>query len=133
MKGFVRLRARKISYLKDNNYEDKNSKGTKKCVMKRKLKFQDYKTCLIILKINHLEKSKIDEDSLEEFIKNNKPILEVKLDVDLEIRIRFKSEKHNLFTEKIKKITLSSIDDKRIQSIESKETYAYGMNKNLFF
>ena len=133
MKGFVRLRARKISYLKDNNYEDKNSKGTKKCVMKRKLKFQDYKTCLIILKINHLEKSKIDEDSLEEFIKNNKPILEVKLDVDLEISIRFKSEKHNLFTEKTKKITLSSIDDKRIQSIESKETYAYGMNKNLFF
>ena len=133
MKGFVRLRARKISYLKDNNYEDKNSKETKKCVMKRKPKFQDYKTCLIILKINHLEKSKIDEDSLEEFIKNNKPILEVKLDVDLEIRIRFKSEKHNLFTEKTKKITLSSIDDKRIQSIESKETYAYGMNKNLLF
>ena len=133
MKGFVRLRARKINYLKDKNYEDKNSKGTKKCVMKRKLKFQDYKTCLIILKINHLEKSKIDEDSLEEFIKINKPILEVKLDVDLEIRIRFISEKHDLFTEKIKKITLSSIDDKRIQSIESKETYAYGMNKNLFF
>ena len=133
MKGFVRLRARKINYLKDKNYEDKNSKGTKKCVMKRKLKFQDYKTCLIILKINHLEKSKIDEDSLEEFIKINKPILEVKLDVDLEIRIRFISEKHDLFTKKIKKITLSSIDDKRIQSIESKETYAYGMNKNLFF
>ena len=35
MKGFVRLRARKISYLKDNNYKDKNSKGTKKCHEKK--------------------------------------------------------------------------------------------------
>ena len=36
------------------------------------------------------------------------------------------------FIEKIKKIALRLIDDKRIQSIESIETYAYGMNKNLF-
>ena len=37
MKEFVGLRAKKYSYLKDNNDEDKKAKGTKKCVKKRKL------------------------------------------------------------------------------------------------
>ena len=44
---------------------------------------------------------------------------------------RFKSESHNVFTEEIKKITLSSNDDKRIQSIDLIETYAYGTNNDL--
>ena len=78
------LRAKRYSYLKDNNDEDKKAKGTQKCVMKRKLKFQDYKNCLEAAqfenKINHLEKNNIDVDSLKEdqkeFIKNNKLILE---------------------------------------------------------
>ena len=38
-KGFVRLRSKTYSYLKDNNNEDKKAKGTKKCVIKIKLKF----------------------------------------------------------------------------------------------
>ena len=46
MKEFVGLRAKTYSYLKDNKGEDKKAKGTKKYVIKRKLKFQDYKTCL---------------------------------------------------------------------------------------
>ena len=46
MKEFVGLRAKTYSYLKDNNDEDKKTKGTKRCVIKRKLKFQDYKKCL---------------------------------------------------------------------------------------
>ena len=46
MKEFVGLRAKIYSYLKDNNDEDKKAKGTKKCVIKRKLKFEDYKNCL---------------------------------------------------------------------------------------
>ena len=37
---------------------------------------------------------------------------------------RFKSKRHNVFTEKINKIALSSTDDKRMQSIDSIETYA---------
>ena len=41
MQEFVGLRAKTHSYLKDNNDEDKNAKGTKKCVTKRELKFQD--------------------------------------------------------------------------------------------
>ena len=44
MNTFVELRAKIYSYLKDNNDEDKKAKGTEKCVIKRKLKFQDYKT-----------------------------------------------------------------------------------------
>ena len=33
------LRAKAFSYLKDSNYKDKKAKDTKKCAMKRKLKF----------------------------------------------------------------------------------------------
>ena len=51
MKGFVGLREKAYRYLKDNNDEDKKSKDTKKCVIKRKLKFQDYKNCLEVAQI----------------------------------------------------------------------------------
>ena len=62
----------------------KKQKAKKICVIKRKLKFQDYKhfleaATLIENKINHLAKKYIDADSPEEdqkeFIKNNKLIL----------------------------------------------------------
>ena len=43
----------------------------------------------------------------------------------------FKIEKHDVFTEIINKIALSLSDDKRMQSIDSMETYAYGMSKDL--
>ena len=46
MKEFVGLRAKTYSYLKDNNDEDEKAKGTKMCVIKRKLKFEDYRNCL---------------------------------------------------------------------------------------
>ena len=100
------------------------------CGIKTKLKFEDCKNCLEVTqienKINNLEIIKIDVDSLKkdqkEFIKNNKLILKT--------QERFKNEKHNVFTEDINKITLSSNDDKRMQLIDSIETYAYGMNEN---
>ena len=38
---------------------------------------------------------------------------------------------HNVFIEEVNKIALSWNDDKRIQSIHSIETYAYGTSKNL--
>ena len=79
MKEFVGLRAKTCSYLKDNNDEDKKAKGTKKCVINRELKFEDYKNCLeaaqIENKISHLEENNIDVESPNEFIKNNKLIL----------------------------------------------------------
>ena len=62
-------------------------------------------------------------DSIKEFMRNNKSILK--------IQQRFKSERHNAFIEEINKIALSSNDDKRMQSINLKETYAYGTSKDL--
>ena len=43
---FVELRLKTYSYLIDDGSEDKKVKGTKKCVVKRKLKFENYKNCL---------------------------------------------------------------------------------------
>ena len=43
---FVGLRADIYSYLIDDGSEDKKAKGTKKYVIKRKLKLENYKNCL---------------------------------------------------------------------------------------
>ena len=51
----------------------------------------------------------------------------------LKLQQRFKSERHNVFTEVINKIALSSNDDKRMQSIDLTETYAYGMSKDVIY
>ena len=60
MEECVGLRVKTYSYLKDKNDKDKKAKGTKKCIIKSKLKFEDYKNCLeavqIENKINHREK-----------------------------------------------------------------------------
>ena len=104
---------------------------TQKSVIKRKLKFENYKNCLeatqLENKINHLEKNKIDIDRIKEnhkqFIKNNTSVLKTQQ--------RFKSERYNIFTEESKKIALSSNDDKIMLSIDSIETYAYGTRKDL--
>ena len=62
MTEFVTLRPKTYSYLTDDCEEDKKAKGTKKCVIKRRLKFSDYKDCLlnneIILKSHQRFKSK---------------------------------------------------------------------------
>ena len=57
----------------------------------------------------------------KEFIRKNKLILKTQQ--------RIESEKHNVFTEEINKIALSSNDDKKIQSIDSIEAHAYGRSK----
>ena len=96
MKEFVGLRAKAYIYFKDNNDKDKRAKGTKKCAIKRNLKFQDYKNCFEAVQIenniNHLEEIKIQADRLKEgqkeFVKNNKLILKTQQ--------RFKSEKDNV-------------------------------------
>ena len=74
MTEFVALRAKPYSYLTDDCKEDKKGKGTKKCVIKRRLKFNDYKYCLL----------------------NNEVILKPQQ--------RFKSERHNVYTEEVNKI-----------------------------
>ena len=47
MTKFVVLRSKTYSYLTDDCEEDKKAKGAKKCVIKRRLKFSDYKDCLL--------------------------------------------------------------------------------------
>ena len=51
--------------------------------------------------------------------------------VILKAQQRFKSETHNVFTEVINKIALSSNDDKITQSIDLIDSYAYGTSKDL--
>ena len=61
MKQFLGWIAKTYSYLKDNNDNGKKAKGTKVCVIKRKIKFQDYENCLeasqVEKKINDLGKN----------------------------------------------------------------------------
>ena len=42
---------------------------------------------------------------------------------------RFKSYNHDVYTEKVNKIALSSNDDKRIQTSDRITTYPYGASK----
>ena len=44
---FVTLRPTTYSYLTDDGKEDKRTKGTKKCVIKKMIKFNNYKKCLL--------------------------------------------------------------------------------------
>ena len=44
---------------------------------------------------------------------------------------KFKIASHNVFTEETNKVALSSNDDKRMQSIDLIQTYAYGTSKDL--
>ena len=51
---------------------------------------------------------------------NNKTILKSQL--------RFISDHHNVYTEEVNKIALSSNDDKRLETFDRVTTYPYGTN-----
>ena len=93
---FVTLRPKTYSFLTDDGKEDKKAKGTKKCVIKRIIKFNDYKKRLL----------------------NDKVILKSQQ--------RFISKKHRVYTENINKIALNNNDDKRIVSSNKISSYPYG-------
>ena len=111
--NFFGLEAKTYSYLKVDDGEYKQPKHTKKCGMKIKFKLKKK----LKYKINIQKKIKLT------LIRNNKSILK--------IQQRLKSRKHNVFTEEINKIALSSNDDKRIQSIDSIKTYACETSKDV--
>ena len=71
---FVTLRPKTYSYLTDDGKEDKKSKETKKCIIKKIIKFNDYKKCLL----------------------NDEVIFKSQQ--------RFISKKHDVYTENINKI-----------------------------
>ena len=60
---FVALRPKTYSYLTDDCKENKKAKGTKKCVIKRMIKFNDYKNCLL--------KDEVDLEVIKRMIKFN--------------------------------------------------------------
>ena len=93
---FVTLRPKTYLFLTDYGKEDKEAKGTKKCVIKKMIKFNGYKKCLL----------------------NDK--------VMLKPQQRFISKKHDVYTENINKISLSNNDDKRIVSSNKITSYSYG-------
>ena len=80
----------------DDFEEDKKAKGTKICVIKRMIRFDDYKKCLL---------------NDEVVLKSQK---------------RFKSKGHDVYTENINKIVLSSNDDKRVIAPDKITSYRYG-------
>ena len=98
MKEFCALTAKTYSYLTDDDGEVKNSKGTKKCVIKRGIMFENYKDCLF----------------------NDK--------IMLKSQQRIKSDHHKLYTEEVNKIALSSNDAQRLEIFNVIETYPYGTN-----
>ena len=51
MKEFVELTAKTYAYLMDDDSEKKKAKGTKKCLTKRRLMFENYIDCLFNNKI----------------------------------------------------------------------------------
>ena len=57
MKDFSGLIAKAYGYIKDKNDENKKAKGSKKCLIKRSLKFQDYKICFEAVQIGNKVKT----------------------------------------------------------------------------
>ena len=76
----------------------KKGKGTKKCVIQRRLMYDNFTDCLF----------------------NNKIILKSQR--------RFKSDYHEVHTDEVNKITLSSNDDKILQTLDRVTTYLHGTN-----
>ena len=75
---FVTLRPKTYSFLTDDGKEDKKAKGTKKCIIKKMIKFNDYRKCLL-----------------------NGEII-------LKSQQRFINNKHNVYTKNFNKIALSN-------------------------
>ena len=78
-----------------NKITNKKTKGTNKCIIKRRIKLKDY------------------YDSVFE----NKTIIRSQL--------RFKSDHHTVYTEEANKTAISSNDDKRIQTYDKVTAYPH--------
>ena len=96
---FVGLRSKMYSYVKDNDKGGKTAKGIKKNVIKNNIKHEDYKNVLFNNKQIHHEMKTI------------------------------RSEKHQLGSFEINKISLSCFDDKRFIHENGITSYAYGHYK----
>ena len=96
MTDFAALRSKTYSYLLDDGSDDKRAKLIKKYVIIKIMNFCDYKNCLF------------------------------KNEIILKSQQIFKSEAHNVRSEEIIKIALSSNDDKRLKTSDWIKSYPYG-------
>ena len=92
MKEFVALGPKMYSYLADDGPVGKKAKSTKRCVIKRELKFADCKNCL----------------------ENNKIVMKSQQ--------RSRREEHNVFTRKVSKTAFIVNDGKRLQTLDGVTT-----------
>ena len=93
---FVGLRAKLYSYKILDGSEDKKCKGVTKNVTKRSIQFDDYRECLFSRKEQHRKMNVI------------------------------RSQCHEIYTEEINKIVLSSDDNNRVIMAGGIHTLAYG-------
>ena len=96
MTEFVALRPKLFSYKKLDGLEEKKCKGIKKCLVKKTLTLEDYKTCLF-------------SDSTE-----------------YRSQLMFRSVKHEVHTIEVNKVALNRDDDKRISRKNGISTFARG-------
>ena len=110
MTKFLALTAKTYSFLideyTDDDYEknrivNKKAKGTKKCVVKREILFNNY--------LDSLFKNKVLYRSQQ----------------------RLRSDHHKVYTEEVNKIALSSNYHKTIQTFDKVTTYPYGTNASM--
>ena len=92
---FAAPRPKAYPYLDDDGNNHKKAKGTKKCVIKQKLMFQNFKNCLF----------------------NNKTVYRSQQ--------RFKSYNHDVDREEVNKIAISANDDKGLQICDKIATYPH--------
>ena len=85
---FIALRAKAYAYLKEDGSEHNRAKGTKICIIKRNLMFENYRESLF----------------------SNKTIIK--------LQQRFKSDHHIVHPEEVNKIARSSNNDKRLQTFD---------------
>ena len=93
---FIALRPKTYSYLTDNDQIDKKTKRTKKCIIRKMIKFDHYKKCLLNAKV---------------ILKSQQRLISTKQDVSIK---------------DVNKKALSNDDDKRIVSSNKITSYPYG-------
>ena len=107
MTKFVSLRPKLYSYEKLDGSEDKKCKGIKKCVVKKTLKFEDYKNCLF-----------------EDFTEYRDPLGDPDPHWVYRSQLMFRSIRHEIFTLEVNKVALNKNDDKCVAKKDEISTLA---------
>ena len=96
IREFIGLRSKMYSYIKEDNKEERTAKGIKKNIIKKNIKHEDYKNILT------------KNEQMQHRMKT------------------IRSERHELGSYEINKISLSCFDDKRYISQNGIDSLAYG-------